>query len=176
MANVTTKPALLVPGLQCRVRFTPVTGNFVRVWVTDAPLGSQLKAQVEANADNRVRITELKELKEGGAISFEWTFTPDKGGKYLLAIQEYQKGTDFGGGFSDDPDALQKEVEVNAEDTSKTVTVCQRLTQRMGTADDGATLVVYVSDDTIRSTQLEVHGEKSPAIIEPTSARDHSGH
>lgn len=167
MITIQTQPSLIVPGVQARIRFTPQTGNFLRVWVTDAPSGSTLRKQLDNDVDARIRIADLKEIKG----TFEWTFIPDRGGKYLLAVQEYNRGTNFGGSYADDPDAQRKEDAVGAEDTYQTITVAERLVQRIGAGADTAELVVYVTDTLIRETNLETHGEKTPAIIDPRSAR-----
>lgn len=167
MATIVTKPSLVIPQVQTKVQFTPTIGPFLRVWVTDAPPGSELKKKLDSSPQSRVLISDLKQVSN----TFQWTYTFDQGGKYLLSVQEYRKGSNFGGGFDDDPDASPKEEVVGVEDASLSIVVCKRVTQRIGAAGDTVTLVVYVDGTTIVSTTKAAHGEKTPVLIEPSSAR-----
>ena len=167
MASFTHRPALLVPGVSARITFVPTDGTLLRVWVTDAPLGSEFKRLLDEAPDRRVLITSLKQVARG----YRWSYTFDKGGKYLLTIQEYRRASGFGGGYSDDPDASPKEETVGVPDSSLSIVVCQRLEQRVGAGSDSATLVVYVNNTDIVQTDKKAHGENTPALINSSGAR-----
>lgn len=175
MATIVTNPTLIVPKTQARVTFTPTTGNFVRVWCYDAPQGSSLRAELDDNdapdlpleptpdnpPKNRVRI-DLRAVPGG----FEWTFIPDKGGKFLVCIQEYNRGTSFGGSYADDPAARREEVEIGPLQLAS-VTVVQWVETKIGAVPDQATLVLATHEDLIVGTNIETHGFRSPALVDP---------
>jgi hypothetical protein len=160
VTTLTTNPTYPVPTRACELVFTltEAATNFVRVWVTIAPEGSELDIQL-----TRERKTRLEVYAGNGDAEFPFAFTPDKGGKYTFVAQEYTKGNAVGGDYEDDPRGAPAETKVGSEATLS-LYIGQRLTQKLGTGGDTATLALWVWNDTIRATTVEVHGELSPAI------------
>jgi hypothetical protein len=146
------------------IKFSGATGNFVRVWVTDAPVGSKLRGELDKASASLIQVFE-------GDTTATWTFSPDVGGKYLLTAQEYTRGaSSYGGGYAGDPAGYATETAVGAA-VALSIVVGDRLTFKVGAGSDTATLVVWVWDDTIRATRFDLHGEVSPALTEASSAR-----
>ena len=139
-------------------------GNYVRVWVTDAPPGSTFKTQLDEAGATRLQVFD-------GDVSGTWYFAPDAGGVYTFATQEYTKGASgYGGRYEGDPEGYGSETKIGTEST-RTINVGERLTMPVGTSGHRATLVLWVWDDTIRATTYELHGEVSPALIDSTTPR-----
>lgn len=153
-----TTPAYPVPGRQCQIAFTLAAGNYVRVWATVAPEGSEFATKLKTQS--RVPAYE-------GDQNRVWHFTPELGAKYTFVAQEYTRGTSYGGGYENDPNGAESETKVGGE-TSLNLYVGQRLTAEIGVSPDTATLVVWVWDSTIRPTTLAVHGEKTPCLVKET--------
>lgn len=166
MTTVSTVRPIPTPGKLQDVRFalSGVGANFIRVWCTAAPPDSALAKQLAAKASSRVQVYE----GPGGADA-PWRYTFDKGGVYTFTAQEYTQGGRWGGGYEGDPRGAVTETRIGAEFTTLSVCVAQRLTQKLGFGDDTATLLLYMLDDRVVQTYAGVHGEDSPAIIEPTS-------
>ena len=144
--------------------------DYVHIWVTDAPVGSELRGRLDDSKDPRRRI-HVYSGRGGSSDPFRYTF--DRGGKYTLVAQEVIRGaSDFGGGYQGDPDGdLGVENEGNPGDI--TVYIGERLTSTIRAGSDSVDLVLWVWNDTIRATTRGVHGEESPAIVKPTpSARE----
>lgn len=140
-------------------------GNFVRLWCTAAPLGSQLRQQIDASSSSR------EEIFSGDALpsSEPFLFKPDVPGKYTVVAQEYRRGaTGYGGGYAGDRNGFSSETKIGSETTSSLV-FGQRLTMQLGVSPDTATLVLYVWDDKVQATTFALHGERSPAIVSPSS-------
>ena len=163
MTTLYTKQAIPVPGQSVEVVFQISDfSSFLRVWITDAPDGSGYKGQLTGDFDNRI------EVYQGvGGQDDLWRFVPDKGGKYVLAAQQYTRGTDHGGSYAGDPDSFQELTPVESEETLS-VTVAQRVTQALGIGEHRAELVCYVLDDDIVETSIAVHGETTPGIVAVT--------
>ena len=162
---LTTTPTYPVPGREARVTATAGNGgNFVRLWVTDAPVGSELRKRLTDTGATRIQIHE-------GDSGDAFSFTPDVGGVYVIAAREYSKGAaTFGGSFEGDTQAYASETATDVE-RSLSLYVGQRLTQSLGFGADAAQLVCYVWGSTIRRTRVDAHGEASPAIVRWTSER-----
>jgi hypothetical protein len=160
IAQVPTYPA---PGR--KVRVTPTAGaggNFARLWLTDAPLGSEWRRKLAESTASRV---ELAATDSGKAFEF----TPDVGGVYVCTAQEYTLGaTAHGGAYEGDPDGYQTETKVGAESTVS-IYAGERLEQTIGVGADTVRLAVWVWNDTIRQTTLAEHGEATPAVSRPSS-------
>lgn len=148
-------------------------GNFVRLWCAAAPLASSLGQQLaDAKAIDPTAIPRIEIFS--GVIPSDpaakpFTFRPDVPGRYTLIAQEYRRGaSSFGGGYSGDPRGFDTETKPTGvgEDTL-TIDFGQRCTEQLGVAPDIATLVFYVFGDYPQLTTFELHGENSPAIIEP---------
>ncbi len=173
---LTTTPTYALPGdaVPLTATITGGTGaNFIRLWCVDAPIGSVYRNQLDKTAAARVQITPPNAPVAGGILpTAPFNAQLEKGGRYTFVGQEYTFGAStYGGGFSNSPASYQSETKIGAEQTLY-VYVGERMTHRLGsTAYGSATLVVYVWNDTIRPTSIEVHGVESPAIINPSSPR-----
>jgi hypothetical protein len=154
-----------LPG-NVRLQFTPTTGNYVRVWLLDAPTASKLKGEIAKDTqNNRVQAFE-------GGTADTWEVELDKGGAYVFVLQEYQQGSaDFTGGYDGDPrGGFTAETKVGDE-VERTVYIGERLSMQLGTGSHGfANLVLYVWDATIRQTTVALHGETTPAILHTSAA------
>lgn len=169
MASLSTEPTYPVPGRKMRVVFalTESGTDYLRVWVTDAPQGSELKKELDDSGKARSQVFE-------GDGNSAWEFAPDRGGCYRLTVQEYTRGAStHGGAYEDDPNAAPSETKVGSE-SSLTLYVGQKLVSQLGVGGDVADLVLYVFDSTIRATTLEIQGEVSPRIENPSSDRARS--
>lgn len=161
MSTLSTLPTYAAPGREAKVIFTLTQSgtNFVRVWVTKAPAGSDLRKKLDKTTQNRFPVYN----GEGGS-DYPWRNTFDIGGKYTLVAQEYTRGaTAYGGGYKGSPDGDQSETKVGSESTLS-LFIGQRLTSEIKAEADRATVVLWVWNDSIRETTLELHGEQSPAI------------
>lgn len=162
LAQVPTYPA---PGR--RVRVTPTAGaggNYARLWLTDAPLGSEWRSKIATAAASRL---DLAECDSGKAFDF----LPDVGGVYVVTAQEYTKGAStYGGTYADDLAGYTSETKVGSEATLY-LYVGQRLEQSLGAGADTAKLAVWVWNDTVRRTTIAEHGEATPAVYAPSSDR-----
>lgn len=162
LAQTPTYPA---PGR--KVRVTPSAsggGNFARIWLTDAPLGSDWRKKIAESTASRIELAAC-----GVGQSFE--FTPDVGGAYVCAAQEYTLGaTAHGGAYEGDPDGYQTETKIGSEATLH-IYAGERLEQTIGTGADTAVLAVWVWNDTIRQTTLAEHGETTPALSNGSTDR-----
>jgi len=177
MTSFSFAPAYPVPERACKLRFTLTEAgtNYVKVWCTAAPDGSELARKLD---DKRVRdpstgvLTDARvKVYEGpGGAENEIAFEPDVGGKYLFTAQEYTKGAAaHGGGYQDSPSSYQSETAAPAA-SALILTVGNRMTHRLGTGANTAELVVYVWASMVLPTTLAVHGEDTPAIINPSSS------
>jgi hypothetical protein len=167
MATLATTPTYPVPERPALVVFSFSVGasNYVRAWCTVAPEGSELANRIAANRLNRALV-----YQDEGGTKHPWRVTFDRGGEYTFLVQEYTKGNHWGGGYEGDPRGAPTETKVGTESTL-TLHVAQRLTQELGTGPDRATLVLFAHNSRIRETTVATHGERSPAVIEPTSDR-----
>lgn len=154
-----------IPGI-VPVYLKGYTGDFVRIWVTAAPDGSRYRRKLDAQT-----YTARAEVYAGGMIDI-WKADLDVGGKYTFTAQEYtQIASSFGGGYQGDPDSWSSETQVGSE-VSLSIYVGERLTHRLGTPDYGyADLVLWVWNDAIRQTTKQVHGETTPAVLNPTTEK-----
>lgn len=162
LAQVPTYPA---PGRKVRVTVSASGGgDFARVWLTDAPLGSEWRKKLAESTASRLEIAACD-------VGQAFEFTPDVGGAYVCAAQEYTLGaTAHGGAYDGDPDGYQTETKVGSESTLY-LYVGERLKQTIGTGADTAVLAVWVWNDTIRQTTLAEHGEVTPALSNPSTDR-----
>jgi hypothetical protein len=147
--------------------------NFLRLWCTDAPVGSVYRKQIDKAQAARVEITPPDAPAAGGispGVSFNAQL--EVGGRYTFVGQEYTLGaTTYGGGYSNAPDAYKSETKIGGEQTLH-IYVGQRMTHRLGASAYGtASLLVYAWNDTIRATSQEVHGVNSPAVINASTPR-----
>ncbi|UOF77313.1 hypothetical protein [Caudoviricetes sp.] len=95
-----------------------------------------------------------------------WRKAFDKGGKYTLIAQEYERGESaYGGGYQNSPLGAPSETKVGSEVTLA-LYIGQRLTTTLGgTTDSAATLTLWVWNDTIQATSRTLHGEVTPSLV-----------
>jgi hypothetical protein len=154
-------PQYPVPGREARVTFSASTGDYVRVFVTNAPVSSEYRRQLSETGASQLQVYE-------GDAGDVWRFVPDVGGVYSFAVYEVTKGASAnGGGWHRSPSSNQTETPIGT--TSLDVSVGQRLTSAVGANSDTATLVLWIWGSYIRETTFDVHGESSPALIDPSS-------
>ena len=166
MTTIATNPTYPVPDRDTEITITLTeSSNFVRVWCTAAPDGSPLRDQLD-----KARAARLQVYANNGGSGFLWKQRFNQGGVYSFVAQEYSVNPGVGGKFEGDPTGSGDETKAGTEATL-TIYVGQRFVQRMGTAQDGAELVLWLWNDSIRATRADTHGEDSPAIINPTSDR-----
>ena len=166
--TITTKPAYPVPG-RVRVTFVPSsTVNYVRIWSTVAPEGSEYRERLDASS---TVASAARALVYEHYTKEIWQPFLTVGGRYTFKIQEYTRDTDEGA-FELDPRGAPQETKVGAEQTL-TLYIGELITQKITTRDldDSIEFVFYVFDDTIRETSLQVHGVKSPGYRRSTSER-----
>jgi hypothetical protein len=162
--TIATIPSPALGGKTCKLALTASTGNFVKVWCTNAPVGSKLRKALDDSGASRVIVL-------GGVDSESQTdFTPDKGGGYVFVLEEFEKGAAaYGGGYLGDPNAAPAEELLST--TTTTVYFASQLTCKIGVAGDTAELLLYVNDDQIIVTTEKDHGVLSPAIRNPVTPK-----
>lgn len=159
--------------------------NWLRIYCTDAPLGSALRAELDANLDGRVLLHDgpasgrtdsglITELAGETTLDAERAVLGvdliDKPGAYVLLVTEIARnGVGGGGAYEGDPTGYPTETVLATR--TPTLYVGQRLETRVGTGADQATLVLYVWDANIQATTRDTHGIVTPALVNPTSAR-----
>jgi hypothetical protein len=159
MATLATVPELALPGKTLQLVFTAeASGNFVKVWCTSAPRGSKLRKQLDDTHAERVLVISESDINKRPEYSF------DKGGVYVLQVEEFQKGAAaYGGRYRGDPDGYQTEDRL-ATPTTSSLWVATLLETELGVAPNTATLQLYVSNDSIVQTTVATHGVASPMI------------
>lgn len=154
--SVTVQPTPALGGRDCVLRFTASSGNFVRVWCTDAPDGSRFRTDLD-----KLGTTTLALGAVGVGEAFR--FTPDVGGRYVLRLDEIKRGAArYSGGYKGDPNAAPSEDLLGS--TEYSLSVATRLTWPLGRAPDTASLLVFVSGADVVSTVADVHGIVSPSV------------
>lgn len=162
--TVSQQPTYQLPNQQWFLTFSATVGNFVRIMVTGAPESSGYA--------QKMLDQETSELEIGNAATGQvWLgFEPDVPGVYTLKVYELTVGASgYGGYFSTDTDGYASETVEGS--TNLTFYAGQRLESDVGTPADAATLVLHVWNATVRPTTRELHGEDSPALIDPTSPK-----
>ncbi|HTJ17843.1 MAG TPA: hypothetical protein VL494_13780 [Steroidobacteraceae bacterium] len=162
MTTLSTVPVYAAPNRDTQVIFalTGTGANFVRVWVTAAPPGSELRKKLDDSGLSRIPFYE----GDGGEKRPERRRF-DVGGKYTLVAQEYTRGaSSYGGGYQRSPDGAPSETKVGGEATLS-LFIGQRLTSEISVGADTVTVVLWVWDATIRATTQATHGEVSPAVL-----------
>jgi hypothetical protein len=160
----TQYPTYPIPGRPIRIGLTVGTGNYARVYMTAAPLKSSWHAKLEKESSNRI-------LVHHGDERVAWTFTPDVAGKFVFEADDITKGaTEHGGRQVGDPNGWNQET-VTPPISDLTIIVGSKLDLPCGAGKDRATLRVYLWNDTVRATNVETHGEATPAIVDAKTAR-----
>ncbi len=162
MATVAISPLYPIPNRPVNVTWNKdqPSANFMRVWATVAPSDSSIDTEIK-NIKNT--INRLEVYSGNGGLDFPWNYTFDKGGKYTFIVQEYQKGSGYGGGYENDPAGSELETKLGPEYTLY-IYIGQRLTQIIGPAEHRANLNLWVWDSFVRATHKSIHGEDTPSI------------
>lgn len=165
--TATTTPPIPLAG---RVRVTFAGdggGNWVRVWITDAPAGSAYRRKIDATpgtlADGLGRV----QVWEGDPAQAQWEAEFDRPGVYVLAAQEFTRGASvYGGSYSGSPQGLQSETAIGSESVVS-VYIAQQFRARFGVVGRGASDLVYTvhgdsivetaSSDGVRTPRFESH-------------------
>jgi hypothetical protein len=164
MPSMSSVPLYPVPNRQVTftVTLAEPTANFVRIWCTSAPQGSELRKALDDSKDPRNRVL-FYEGKGGATATKQAIF--EAGGVYTFTAQEYDRGaSDFGGGYQGDPDGDLTSTPVGSASTL-TVYIGERRESVIRAGIDSVNLVVWVWNDTIRATTRGTHGEASPAVF-----------
>lgn len=155
--TLSTVPAQPVALRECRLSLAATVGNFVRVWCTDAPPGSKLRAELDATGATQVVVA-------AGEAGQNIPFTADRGGAYVFRVEEITKGaSQFGGVYDTDPNKAPSETLVGAP-VIRTLYFASPLTCNLGAGQDTAELLIYVLQDEIIATTASLHGVVSPAL------------
>lgn len=159
-----TTPQYPAAGRASLVAFTVAgAGNYLKGYFTDAPIGSEAKTELLNTGATRFPafVTDANKL---------WQFTPDVGGVYSLEIEQYTKGaTGYGGGYQDSPSGYLTEALVAT--SSLTISVGQKVTQKIGFGPDTATLTLFVIGTVVRATTFDAYGFTSPLIDDAKTAK-----
>lgn len=157
MPTISTTPTEPLADRRCRVTVhCDRGGTHVRVWCTAAPLGTKLRADLDKGVA-QVALHPSPVLDEQ---SFD--FTPEKGGVYVLTLDELRVNR-FGGTYEGDPRGGPSETLLHSAPGVQ-LRVLSALTQRIGVGVDFATLRLFVSGDAIASTTVQAHGEITPVL------------
>lgn len=170
--TLSTTPAYPVPGRPVRVAATVTVGTAWRLWCTAAPIGSELRAKLDAAVAARVEVFT-------GSANLVWETSFAVPGAYsFLAADLTLVASAHGGGYESDPDGFTAET-LNATSTL-TILVGHALEVRLGIPPDTARLRVYIFGSTIRETTDALHGDRTPRVVDDgrltlkaqTAARD----
>src|SRR5687767_11101589 len=139
-ARLRTVPAYPLPGRPFRIHAESAgtaTGTHARIWCSNAPPGSKLRESLDESRSGKVIFQQLIRLHtEDSPSSFDMTL--EKGGGYVVQIDEFVVGTGFSGGYEDDPRAAPSETMKSSR--LATLHVAQPLTMQLGCGQDTATL------------------------------------
>lgn len=161
--SIQTTPLYPAPKRKVKLRFETTGGDQVRLAVTDAPRGSELKAKLDKEA-----LTQLDFFNGDTGTEIEYIF--DIGGRYVFKATEMRRRvSQHGGGYEDDPAGSSTNEVIDTN--TVTVVVGSRVTVDIAVGAYGkSTLVLYAFDETVRETTELHHGEKSPALVNPNTA------
>jgi hypothetical protein len=166
--TVVTTPASPVPNRPFRLRVEPIdttTGTHVRIWCLAAPPGTKLRKQLDESRADRVTLAAQLPISTDFQ-RFELTLNLEKGGGYVLQVDELVIGSadypGFTGGYESDPRGAPGETVKSYGQTS--IYVAQPVTTQLGCGNDTATLKLYVHNATVIQTELAVHGETTPRV------------
>jgi hypothetical protein len=160
----TQYPTYPIPGRPIRIGLTVGTGNYARVYMTAAPLKSSWHAKLEKESSNRIMV-------HYGDERVAWEFTPDVAGKFVFTADDITKGaTSHGGRQVDDPNGWNQET-VNDTTSAMTIIAGSKMDLPTGAGKDRATIRLWLWNDTVRETNVETHGEATPAIVNAKTPR-----
>lgn len=164
--TATTTPTYPVGGRDIIVAFTITgTGNYLKGYFTDAPIGSAVKTKLTSTGATRMPAFEVDAAKT-------WTLSgdqADKGGVYVLTVEQYTKGIAYGGGYQDSPASFATETLISSSTVA--ILVGQKVTQKIGIGGDTATLTLFVVGNTVRASTDLLHGFTSPIIDDTKSPK-----
>lgn len=156
MPSISTIPAHPIPGKPFKLTASASAGgNAVRLWVTSAPPGSDYRKQLDKTKATRIKFAELE-------VGRPTDVTLDKGGGFVLELEELQRGTGFTGGYGGDPRGAPS-VAILAT-TTATLYVASPINCQLGYGQHTATLRLFVSAGDILATSVEQHGLATPSI------------
>lgn len=167
--TITPSPTYPVSGRTVKLAFVASTGTRVRLFIKSAPQDSKFAKELSDSAAQRVQVY-------SGDIATPFEFFPDVGGVYTFTAQEIQVPT-FPGAFKGDTRGFidigggTLGTEKVLGETDVTLNVGVRLLFQLGARPDLASLVLWVWGDTIHATTVALHGETTPAIINPVTPR-----
>lgn len=162
--SITPTPAYPVAEKPVVIGFSTGTGNFVKGYYTDAPIGSKVKTELLKTKASRIPAF----TSDAGKTV---TLTPDMPGVYTFTIEEYTKGSSaHGGAYQDDPAGFQTEALLSTTN-GITLSVGQKVTCAVGTGGDKATLTLFIVGTTVRRSTEELHGFTSPLITDAKTGK-----
>jgi hypothetical protein len=162
--TITATPAYPVANTPVIIGFSTASGNFVKAYYTDAPIGSKVKTELLKTKASRIAAF----TSDAGKTV---TLTPELPGVYTFTIEEFTKGaSSHGGAYQDDPAGFQTETLLSTT-TGITLSVGQKVTQRVGTGPDTATLTLFIVEATVRRSTEELHGFTSPLISDAKTGK-----
>lgn len=165
MASISTLPAHPIAGKAFRLTATATAGgNAIRIWCTAAPQGSKLRKDLDESGASRVGLHGTGTVDAGRPLDI----TLDKGGAYVLLLEELQRGSGFRGGYQYDTRGAPTETIVDSDEV--TLGVASPMSCPLGFAPDTATLRLFVSGAQIIATTREQHGMATPTIELGTQA------
>jgi hypothetical protein len=165
LPTVTSTPATPLPNRPFRITATATHGGeSVRLWCTDAPRGSSLRAKLDTSGAARIALATLESGK-----SAEFTF--ERGGGYVLALEEMRFGSEeygrhFRGDYEGDTRGALSPTLLQA--TTTTLYLAEEFSSQLGHGADRATLVLHVHGDTIMRARKDAHGIVSPRVDLPS--------
>lgn len=158
MPALVCTPTYPRPGETAQLRVTPTAGgNFARLKLTDAPLGSEEKAAVLAAGG----------AKDYGGIDVSTDalfFTPTAPGVYVFAVTEYRRGASTTrGGYAQAPENFDTETALAT--SSLSVYVAQQLELTLGVDVGSALLRLWVAEGKVLATgPIDGVGETTPIL------------
>lgn len=165
MPSISTTPPDPIPGRTCKVRASATDGGTaIRIWCTDAPIGSALRKRLDETGAARVAFS--PPVVDAGK---DFDFTPDAGGGFVLTLDELQRGSGFTGDYEGDPRGAPTETILTSDEA--TLRVADAIQFDIGAGQDIATVLVHTLSDRLITTRKDVHGVASPAIVNTKSAR-----
>lgn len=166
MATLTVIPATPIAGKQCRITATAAAtdATHVRLWCVDAPIGTKLRSELEKSGASRIVFHASVETGK----SFD--FTPEKGGVYVLEVDELQLAAGFSGDYEGDPRSAPPGNPLRATGDAQ-IEVAKPITIELGFGGDTATVLLHTFGQFIIPTSINIHGIRSPAVTNTKSPR-----
>lgn len=156
MPSLTLAPTYSLPNREVRLRPAGLNSstNKVELYWAAAPEGSEQKALIDKGTG--------RQLAFQGSEDEEWRFTPSVPGVYVLQLDEYLIRERAVSVFQNDPRGAPAPTLLAS--TTVTIPIGEKMTMAVGEDPNSATLIVYVWQDTIRRTTVQLQGEASPTL------------